>query len=518
MLHTTTWKSVCILLVCALGILFALPNMFSKESQSMFPEWMPPLKLGLDLQGGSQILLEVDMDAGLRDQLSSFVDLVRGTLRREKIGYTNLASKGDSIRFTLRDSAQAGLAMDSLKKDFGSDVELKIDGNIVSVSYSEKRILEAKSGMLQASIEMVRNRIDQFGTTEPNIQQQGDDRVLVQLPGVNDPSRVRELLGKTAKLTFRMVHPQSSELIAQNKVPAGYVLLESSESAARSYVVEKQVMLSGENLENARAGQDRMGRPAVDFQMDTLGGKRFFDITRKYTGHQFAIILDNKVLSAPVINEPIPGGRGQISGHFTLEQANDLAILMRAGALPAPMTIIEERTVGPDLGADSILDGKNAILYSLLLVALFMILCYSFFGFVATAAVIINVIILIGLMSVLQSTLTLPGVAGIALTIGMAVDANVLIYERIKEELRNGSKMMAAIESGYTLAMSTIIDSNLTTFIGSALMFMFGTGPIAGFGVTTSLGICISMFTAITLTRLIVAFYLKWRRPQTLSI
>lgn len=511
------WKAFLILLICAAGILFAFPNLLTKEQQTAIPGWLQPLSLGLDLQGGSQLLLEVDIKAGLKDQLNSLIDSVRASLRQEKIGYTNLMIRGDAVTFKLRDTNQIALTEKTLRREM-ADIDTKINADgTARLAFTQEAIKERSKNMLQQSIEMVRRRIDEFGTTEPNIQQQGDDRILVQLPGVDDPERVRELLGKTAKMTFRLVHPESPQLLASGRVPPGFEKFLGDEHS-KHYIVSKQIILSGENLINASPGFDQFGSPAVNFKFDTFGSRKFADITRKNVGKQLAIVLDNQVISAPVIQGQIPGGSGQITGNFTVQQSNDLSILMRAGALPAPLNVIEERTVGPDLGADSISAGKQATILSIIMVAVFMLLAYSFFGIIADIAVIFNIILLIAVMSITQATLTMPGIAGIALTIGMAVDANVLINERIKEEIRNGHKIASAIDAGYNRAMSTIVDSNLTTLIGGLFLFIFGTGGIRGFAVTLSIGIMVSMFTAITLTRLIAVYWYRWRRPQKLPI
>jgi preprotein translocase subunit SecD len=517
MVYIPKWKIFIILGICVLGIIFALPNALNTKKYSDWPEWLQSVPLGLDLRGGSQLLLDVDLNAGIKDQLSGMVDLTRGLLRNNKIRYQNLDLKGGAISFKLMDAENWDKISSKLQSEFPQmEIAYSSVDNSVAITPSEKRQKEIKDGMMQASIEMVRRRVDEFGTSEPNIQQQGDDRILVQLPGVSDPTRMRKLLGKTAKLTLRLVHPQSAQLIASGRVPPGTLLLKDNEEA--QYIIERPILLGGENLEDARPGNDEYNRPAVDFRLDTFGGKRFGEITGKYKGRQLAIILDNTVISAPMMSVHIQGGRGQITGNFTVKQTNDLAILMRAGALPAPMTVIEERTVGPDLGADSIIAGEHATIIAIILVSIFMLIAYSFFGLVADIALVFNLILILAAMSVLQATLTLPGIAGIALTLGMAVDANVLIFERIKEELRNGLKPIAAIDAGYKRAMSTIIDSNLTTLIGSVLMYMFGSGPIRGFGVTLTLGILISMFTAISFTRVLVVTWLRWRKPTQLSI
>jgi len=357
-----------------------------------------------------------------------------------------------------------------------------------------------------------------FGTTEPSIQRQGVDRILVQVPGLQDPTHLKEIIGKTAKLTFRLVDLSvSPEQAIQNGPPPDSELLKDRQGAP--YLIQKRVMVSGEDLTDAQPGFDqRTGEPIVTFRFNSNGARRFAQVTEENVGRPFAIVLDNEVISAPVIREPIRGGSGQISGSFTVEAANDLAILLRAGALPAPLTVIEERTVGPGLGQDSIQKGKIASVVGSLLVVVFMLATYGLFGFFANVAVAVNVAMIFGLLSLLNATLTLPGIAGIVLTVGIAVDSNVLIYERIREEARSGRSAISAIDAGFTRALATILDSNITTFIAAAVLFFIGTGAVRGFAVTLGIGILTTVFTAFTLTRLIVASWVRWRRPQTVPL
>jgi preprotein translocase subunit SecD len=512
MIHIPTWKKIVTLAVCALGILFALPNILSKDAIEALPGFMPKdqIVLGLDLQGGAHLLLEVDVNAVIKEQMTLTADAVRTTLRKDRVGYTKLTSRGDTVNFQLRSLDDKDKALQLLREmDYNRDftVTANDDGSI-SLQMTEDAINQRKARAVAQSIEIVRHRVDETGTAEPLIMRQGDD-----------PTRVKELLGKTAKLQFRMVDAKATDGKAR---PGSEVLdefVEEGENSQRTFVVEKRVVVSGENLVNAQPGfHPENGQPILNFQFDSLGAKRFGDATKAGVGQLFAIVLDGKVLSAPYIKQPILGGAGFIEGNFTVQSAQDLALLMRSGALPAPLHILEERTVGPGLGADSITAGEEATVIAIVIVALFMILAYYLFGIVANIALAFNIILLFGVMSAIGATLTLPGIAGIALTIGMAVDANVLIYERIKEELRNGRRIVAAIDSGYNRAMATIIDSNLTTLIGGALLYHFGTGPIRGFAVTLSFGIIISMFTAISLTKLNVVWYFNWRKPQKLPI
>lgn len=525
MVQLPPWKVILILFACVIGVILPLPNILPETILNKLPTWYSNQKisLGLDLQGGSHLLLEVDVQHALKDRLDSLLEGTRKILRSEKVGYLNLAINKDAVSFKLRDSSQATLAQSILKKE-QSDADVSYDPQqeTVTLHFKDIAISDRKYKVLQQSIEIVRKRIDQLGTKEPNIQRQGDDRILVQLPGIEDPSHVKALLGKTAQMTFRLLHPEYPEaaMLGGNPPPAGTEILpgESKSNGGQiQYVVMKKILLGGDSLDDASVSFDEYNRPQVNFKFDTPGGRKFAEITRDNIGRRLAIVLDNQVISAPVINSVIPGN-GVIQGQFSVQEANDLALLMRAGALPAPLTVIEERTVGPDLGADSIAAGHRATIIGVLFVLAFMLVSYSLFGIIANLALIFNLIFLFAALSVLGATLTLPGVAGIALTLGMAVDANVLIFERIKEEIRLGRKMVSAIDSGFRQAMGTIIDSNVTTLFAAAALYFFGTGPVRGFAVTTAVGIIISMFTAISLTRLLIVGWLKIFKPSKLPI
>lgn len=519
MIHIPLWKTILTIAVCLLGILFVSPNFFTQEQLKHFPSWFPKnqVVLGLDLQGGAHLLLEVDFEAVTKEQMHTIIDTVRSTFRKERIGYTGLAAKKSVVTLTLRNPADVEKATSLIKQtDSELDVTSTAEGQM-TLRLSESAMRERKKSALAQSIEIVRRRVDETGTAEPFIQQQGEDRILVQLPGLDDPTRIKNLLGKTAKLQFRFV--DTSVVAEQGKfVPGADVLAEDHNGQPVYYAVKKPIIVSGNNLVDAQPGFDEYNRPIIHFKFDSLGAKKFGDATRNNVGKVFAIVLDDKIIMAPNIKEPITGGTGSISGSFSVQEAQDLALLMRAGALPAPLSVIEERTVGPGLGADSIVAGEHATIIAILMVAAFMLIAYSFFGMVANIAVIFNLILLFAALSITHATLTLPGIAGIALTIGMAVDANVLINERIKEELRHGRKLLSAIDAGYNRAMTTIIDSNLTTLIGVGLLYQFGSGPTRGFAVTTSIGIIVSMFTAISLTKQIVAWWIRWKRPTRLPI
>ena len=522
MVYFSKWKIILVLAVVALGFVFATPNVMEKSTAESIPTWLPhkQVNLGLDLQGGSHLLLEVETDVVIKEQLESIVDGVRVSLRRDRIRYTGLGVRGLGVGVTVRDPADLEKAV-QLIRDIDNGIEVDTQGNRIILNLSDDAITERRNNALAQSIEIVRRRVDETGTREPTIQRQGDSRILLQLPGVEDPERVKRLLGRTAKMTFHLLCENQGA--GRGRVPPGCMELPDADAAnpqsSGTYLVRRRVAVSGDRLVDAQASfSAQTNEPVVTFRFDTLGGKRFGDITRDNVGRPFAIVLDDKVISAPVIREPILGGNGQISGNFTVTEANDLALLLRAGALPAPLNILEERTVGPGLGADSIAAGKVASIIGLIAVIVFMILVYGLFGVFANVALAVNMILILAALSLFQATLTLPGIAGIVLTIGMAVDANVLIFERIKEEVRAGRTPISAIDAGYGRAITTIIDANLTTLIAALILFSFGSGPIKGFAVTLSIGIVTSMFTAIMLTRLLIVTWLRRRRPAALPV
>ena len=539
MLYFAPWKTALVILVTLAGLITAAPNLLTKQELAALPSWLqlPQLNLGLDLRGGSHLLLEVDTSSVLRDRLESLVDGAREELRKAHIGYTNLGIVGkNAVGLKLRDPSQAAQARELLNKlgqpvqgsafSLGaapSDMTVDIaDDGTTRMTLSETAVRERARAAVTQSVEIVRRRIDQTGVNEPTIQIQGNDRILVQLPGLNDPERIEHLLGTTAKLSFHMLDASADP---NNPVPPpGTMILEGDKPRAGNgpvpkYVVKRRVDVSGDDLVDAQAGYDqRSGTPMVSFRFDTTGAKRFAEVTQENVGKPFAIVLDNKVLSAPVIREPILGGSGQITGNFTVAEANDLAVLLRAGALPAPLKVVEKRVVGPDLGADAIRAGTIAIIVGFVLVNIFMIAAYGLFGLFAVVAVALNLILITGALSLMQATLSLPGIAGILLTIGMAVDANVLINERIREEARLGKSPVASLDAGFNRAFSTILDSNLTTLIAMAVLFLLGSGPVRGFAVTISIGIATSMFTAITGVRMMMVMWLKRARPKALAV
>ena len=533
MLYFTRWKALAIILTALVVCLCAVPNFFPEAQVKTWPLWAQRrLVLGLDLQGGSYLLLEVDANAVKKDKLEQLRDDARRVLRDNKIVYTGLAAKPDSVEVRITKDSDAPTALSKLRELsqplgglLGSNGQRSLEvsdagGGLIRLSVPPAAITDRTRQAVEQSITIIEKRVNQLGTVEPLIQRQGVDRILVQVPGLQDPTRLKALLGQTAKMDFRMVDttvPPDQAL--QGKVPPDSEVLQSAEQANTPYVVKKQVLVSGGDLTDAQPGFDqRNGQPIVSFKFNTSGSRKFAQATIENVKQPFAIVLDNKVISAPVIQEPITGGQGQISGNFTVQQANDLAILLRAGALPAPLTIIEERTVGPGLGQVSIESGERAAYVGSILVIVFMLLTYRLFGVFANIAVAINVAMIFGLLSLLNATLTLPGIAGIVLTVGIAVDSNVLIYERIREEIRGGRTAISAIDAGFKRALSTILDSNITTFIAAAVLFYVGTGPVRGFAVTLGIGIVTTVFTAFTLTRLIVAGWVRWKRPQRVPI
>ena len=516
MIHIARWKIILVVAVCALGLLYSLPNIVGGGARDFMAQKLPAflpnktVNLGLDLQGGSHLLLEVDLSTVIKERSEALVSALRPEMRKEKIGYKRLNDIDGGVVVTLRDEADAE-KLRKIIRGVERDIVIDTDGAVVEATYSDVAIKEIQDQTISQSIEIVRRRIDETGTREPAIQRQGEDRILVQLPGLDDPQRVKDLLGKTAKLTFHLVDSSGTR-------GTGTMTLPMAEEPGQTINVLRRAELTGDMLTNAQYAPDQSGQSAVSFRFNTIGAKKFCTLSRDNVNRLFAIVLDKEVISAPVIREPICGGQGQISGSFSIKEANDLALLLRAGALPAPLKILEERTVGPSLGADSVAAGKVASLIGLAGVLVFMLLSYGRFGVYANIALLVNVSLIFALLSSLQATLTLPGIAGIVLTIGMAVDANVLIFERIKEELKNGRSVMSAVDAGFARAMGTIIDSNLTTLIAALILYSFGTGPIKGFSVTLAIGIMTSFFSAIMVTRLLVVMWLHKNKPSELKL
>jgi preprotein translocase subunit SecD len=538
MLYFTRWKALGIVATALIVCLFAVPNFISPQTVRSWPAWAQRhLVLGLDLQGGSHILLEVDSNDVRNQRLNALLDDVRRTLRDAKVGYSGLVKRNDGVEVRIRENADFGQVLSKLRdlsQPLGGvlagggqrTLEVTDAGNrLIRLTVTEPARLERVRQVVEQAIPIIERRINALGLVEPTIQRQGIDRILVQVPGLGDPERLLRLLGETAKLEFRLVDTTmtAQDALATRPPPDSEVLYEGKRDPKTPVLVQKQAMVSGDELTDAQAGFDqRTSEPIVSFKFNTAGARKFAQVTQENVGRPFAIILETgqgpEVISAPVIREPILGGSGQISGNFTVETANDLAILLRSGALPAKLTPVEQRVVGAGLGQDSIDKGKLASYAGGALVILFMLVTYGLFGLFANLAVAINVAMIFGILSLLNATLTLPGIAGIVLTVGIAVDSNVLIYERIREEVRHGRSAIAAIDAGFSRALATILDSNITTFIAAAVLFFIGTGPVRGFAVTLGIGILTTVFTAFTLTRLMVAWWVRWVRPQQLAI
>jgi protein-export membrane protein SecD len=519
MLQFSKFKITLILAVLLAGLYTALPNVFGAAHIANLPAWLPArtVSLGLDLQGGSHLLYEVDTDALVKGKLDAVEDGIRDEMRKQKLGYTDLSVKGDRITFKLRDLGAIEVAREALKKaTIGMQLDIATDGSVATY-FSDTSLAEIKKNAVEQSIEIINKRIDQTGTKEPTIIRQGDDRIVVQVPGFGDPQRLKELIGKTAKMEFKMVDETAESTGTGPATSVQLPVIEKDGTPGQKLWIRKPVMVSGENLTDAQQGFDG-GMPIVQFKFDSVGARKFGDATKANVGKRFAIVLDNQIISAPVIRDAILGGSGVISGNFTTESARDLAILLRAGALPAPLTVLEERTVGADLGADSIEAGKRACLIAIVFIAVAMVVLYGLFGIFANLAMVLNGVLMLGFLSAIGATLTFPGIAGMVLTLGMAVDANVLILERVREEMRNGRSPVNAMEAGYREAQATIFDANVTHAISTMFLFAFGSGPIKGFAITLLIGIVSSVFTAVVVTRLMTSIWLRRARPKALPL
>lgn len=554
MLQIDLWKRVVIWGLCALGLLLALPNAFYTrvethndavaaieaggtapglaEQAAQWPNWMPSslVNLGLDLRGGAHLLAEVKVADVYEARLQGLWPEVLAVLREEraKIGTIRLQpSAPDELRVRLNEKPEMineavtlvrGLArpVSTLSGAGASDLEVVAEGADIVVRLSEAEKQATDDRTVQQSLEIIRRRIDEVGTREPTIQRQGADRILIQVPGLGSAAELKEIIGTTAQLTFQPVVTRTTN--KDMPAGAGNELLPDIDDQNTFYVLEQAPVVTGEELVDAQPSFDQNGRPSVSFRFNPTGARRFGDYTAQNIGNPFAIVLDNEVISAPVIQSHIPGGSGIITGNFTVEESTKLAVLLRAGALPAGLNFLEERTIGPELGADSIAAGKVACMVAGIAVLVFMLASYGLFGLFANIALMVNVALLFGILSLIGGTLTLPGIAGIVLTIGMAVDANVLVFERIREELRTAKGPARAIELGYDRALSAIIDANITTFIIATILFMLGSGPVRGFAITLGLGILTSVFTAIFVTRLLVVTWFERRRPKTIEV
>ena len=517
MLNFSKIKIISITAICFLAIIFALPSLVGNYNSPLLKKlekFLPNQKvnLGLDLRGGSHLMLEVDFDYYLKEQVSNLKNEIKSSFREDSIR-TIPSLEGEKITFTLSDDEQKKSAKKIIRK-ISKKVEIDENSDRFEIYFSNQEVLEMRQNLIKQSIEIVRRRIDESGTKEPTIQAQGDNRILLQVPGIENSSELKSVLGKTAKMTFHFVDDKT---FASNSMVADSDSEVLHDDEGRSYLIKKEVILSGDLLVDANPTYHE-GQPAVSFRFDDIGSKKFAQITKDNVGRIFAIILDGRVITAPRINSVINQGSGVISGNFTVAEATEVALLLRAGALPAPLKIVEERTVGPSLGLDSIRSGAISAVAGLIFVAFFMMLFYGFFGFIANVAMLINIAIILSILSLIDATLTLPGIAGIVLTMGMSVDANVLIFERIKEELREKKSVFLSVEQGFHQAFRTITDSNITTLIVAFFLYLFGNGSVKGFAVTLSIGIVSSMFSAIVLTRMMIAIWLKKRKPKKLSL
>ena len=550
MLQIDLWKRVLIWAFCALGLLFALPNGFytrveayndaqkaidlggvAGQEAASWPSFLPSslVNLGLDLRGGAHLLAEVQVDDVYKARMKAIWPELRDILREERatIGTIRLQD-GPADRLTVKISEPDGMAraverarglakpIASLNAVGSKDLVVSSQDDILTIQLSAAEKAASDERTLRQALEIIRRRIDEVGTREPTIQRQGSNRILIQVPGIGSAEELKDLIGTTAQLTFQPVLNVVSD--AETNAGFGNELLPSLDEAGKFYILEARPVVTGEDLVDAQPSFDQNGRPAVTFRFNPSGARRFGDYTAENIGSPFAIVLDSEVISAPVIQSHIPGGSGIITGNFSIEESTNLAVLLRAGALPATLEFLEERTIGPELGADSIEAGKIACLVAFGAVLIFMLLSYGLFGLFANIALIINIGLIFGFLSAIGATLTLPGIAGIVLTIGMAVDANVLIFERIREELKTAKGPARAIELGYERALSAILDANITTFITAVILFAMGSGPVRGFSITLGIGILTSVFTAIFVTRLLVIMWFERRRPRTLEV
>lgn len=554
MMHIPLWKRVLILGVVAIGLLWAAPNLFysrveahndalaasekagfvTPEQQAAidgWPSWMPNglVNLGLDLRGGAHLLAEVHTDDVYKARMDSlWPELRRGLAdQRDIVGAVRrVPGPDDELHVEIENADQMAKAVEiarglatpvvTLTGAGQLDLDIFASGKVLTVKLSDAEKAAADDRTIQKSLEIVRRRVDEVGTREPTIQRQGADRILIQVPGIGSAAELKALIGTTAKLTFNPVVGRTTDANARPGV--GNVLLPSQDEPGVYYIIENTPVVTGEELTNAQPAFDQNSQPAVNFTFNPSGARKFGAYTAANIGQPFAIILDNEVISAPVIRDAITTGSGQISGSMDVAGSTQLAVLLRAGALPAELTFLEERTIGPELGQDSIDAGKLGSIVAIVAVVAYIVASYGLFGVFASVAVIVNVILLLAVMSAIGATLTLPGIAGIVLTVGTAVDANVIIYERIREELRKGKRVANSIDTGFQEAMSAIIDANVTTFIAGLVMFFIGSGPVKGFAVTLTIGLVTSVFTAIYLTRLIIVMWYEWRKPKQLVL
>lgn len=511
------FKKLAIIFVAVFGVLLAVPTM-SPKLVPYFPSWARPIPLGLDLKGGAQLLLEVDTNTMFQEKAAQLYDEARSAMidrDRGVIRFSNLRNVDGVVTLVVREDDDVSRAKGRLKSVLGSGVDISSSGRTITLKYTEKQKEEMVKDALTRSIEIVRRRIDALGTKEPSIQSQGGKYILIQLPGVDNPEHIKDLIGQTAKMTFHLVNENvTQEQISSGRAPNGTQFLPYMENPQQVVPVYSRVEVSGESLKDSQADFDQNNMPVVTTAFDATGARKFARLTTEHVNERFAIVLDGKVLSAPTIREPIPGGRGQISGGFTLQGAKDLAVLLRSGALPAPLQVIEERTVGAGLGADAIEAGRVGSAVGVLFVILFMLIAYRTFGLIADIVLMVNLAMIIGISAFLGATLTLPGIAGIVLTLGMAVDANILPFERIRDEVREGVPTLRAVDLGFTRSTKTVMDGNLTNLICSLILFQFGAGPIRGFAVTLSIGVITTLFTCLMLSRVLIDWYMNGKNKK----
>lgn len=515
-MRVSKFKLFTILSILFISVILVFPTFLNEEQKLGLPEFMQgnEIALGLDLKGGAYILLEADIEGVIKERYAFLKDTVRKELRGDRendekmLPYLNLTGTSNTVSVSIKNDDDLSEARIRIRNATQGEVEIDTSGNRLKVYYSPVTISKIKNDVINNSIEIVRRRVDSLGNKDPSIQKQGDNRIMVQLPGIDDPERVKTLIGKTAKMSFHLVD--------EGAMQSGEIGLDSE--LIDGVVIKKRVSVSGENLTDSRVAYDENGRPAVTTTFNTIGAKGFSKLTSENVGKRFAIVLDGRVLSAPTIQEAIKGGYGQITGGFTVPEANDLSTMLRSGALPTELTVIEERTVGAGLGADSIKKGSFASILGLLIVLVFMVATYGTIGLFADAVLIFNILLIFAGLALTGATLTLPGIAGIALNIGMAVDANILTFERMREESRNGMSALKSIENGFDNAFSAIMDSNITTLASGLIMFQFGTGPIKGFAVTLIMGILASLFTNITCLRFIMETWARTGKTKKIDL
>ena len=546
MLKFPLWKILLILMPCLWGIYSFSPHFFYSQVEKyndlkksglvetqkpllesqLWYDWAPSdlVNLGLDLRGGAHVLVEVNLEDVYSERIQNFWPEIRKNLRaiRNEVGSFSqeVSALNDSLIITISKKEGIEKAISFLNKELSSKNSileiLRFEDNKIKVSFDEQEKRKIDNQTMDQSLEIIRRRVDEAGTREPTIQKQGSRRILIQVPGLGSAEELLQLIGRTAKLTF---HPVIKNSVSCEKKPGiTSIIVENFDDIDNCLELEKKFVVSGSQLTNAQPSFDQNNRPAVSFQFNPVGGRKFGEYTKNNIGNPFAIVLDKQVISAPIIQSYIPGGAGIITGNFSVDESNRLAILLRAGALPAAIQVLEQRTVGPELGADSIKSGKIAAIIAGILVLLFMIASYGLFGLFANVGLIFNIALIFSIMAYFAATLTLPGIAGIVLTIGMAVDANVLIFERIKEEIKTNKSLYRAIELGYEKALTSIIDANVTTFIAAVILFSLGSGPIKGFSVTLGIGIMTSVFTAVYLTRLLISIYFGFKKPKILNL